>query len=78
MTLQTDVTGNPPVISITFIDRGMPYNPLDRKAPDITLKAKERRIGGLGIFIIKKTMDEISYEYRDGSNRLTIRKQIEE
>ena len=42
------------------------------------MKAKERRIGGLGIFIIKKTMDEISYEYRDGSNRLTIRKQIEE
>ena len=78
VTLQTDVTGNPPVISITFIDRGMPYNPLDRKAPDITLKAKERRIGGLGIFIIRKTMDEISYEYRDGSNRLTIRKQIEE
>ena len=59
VTLQTDVTGNPPVISITFIDRGMPYNPLDRKAPDTTLKAKDRRIGGLGIFIIKKTISRI-------------------
>jgi len=76
VTLQTDVTGSPPVISITFIDQGMPYNPLDRKAPDITLKAKERRIGGLGIFLVKKTMDDVTYEYKDGQNILKLKKNL--
>ena len=63
--------------SITFIDHGKPYNPLDNyKTPDTTLKAKERKIGGLGVYMTKKIMDEVTYEYKDQCNRLTIRKKI--
>lgn len=61
---------------ITFIDHGIPYDPLRKNDPDITLTSEEREIGGLGIFMVKKTMDEITYEYRDGQNILRIRKNI--
>ena len=73
-TVRMDVTGEPPGAVITFIDHGKPYDPLTADAPDITLPAKKRRIGGLGVFILKNTMDDIAYEYRDGRNILTIRK----
>ena len=63
-------------VSITFIDRGTPYNPLENSDPDITLSADERPIGGLGIFMVKKSMDDVSYEYKDDQNRLTIKKSI--
>ena len=59
---------------ITFTDSGVPYNPLEKPDPDVTLSAEERDIGGLGIFIVKKSMDDVSYEYIDGKNVLTIRK----
>ena len=62
------------VVSITFIDSGMPYDPLAKEDPDITLSAEERQIGGLGIFMVKKCMDEIEYEHEGGQNILTIRK----
>lgn len=75
-TVRVDISGDPSVVSITFIDQGTPYNPLENKAPDTTLKAKERRIGGLGIFMTKRIMSEVSYEYKDESNQLTIRKVI--
>ena len=61
---------------ITFIDRGVPYNPLEQKEPDVTLPGEEREIGGLGIFLVKKTMDSIAYEHKDGQNILTITKKI--
>ncbi len=61
---------------ITFIDSGTPYNPLERKEPDVTLSAEEREIGGLGIFLVRKTMDGMDYEHRDGRNILSIRKRI--
>ena len=61
---------------ITFVDRGKPYDPLAAADPDTTLAAKQRRIGGLGIYMVKKTMDEVAYEYRDGMNILTIRKRF--
>ena len=61
---------------ITFIDRGVPYNPLAKPDPDVTLSAEERQIGGLGIFMAKKSMDDMQYEYRDGQNILTITKAI--
>ena len=67
---------DPPAIQLTFIDRGIPYDPLKKEDPDITLSAQERQIGGLGIFMVKKTMDEIAYEYKDGQNFVTIRKRI--
>ncbi len=59
---------------LVFEDRGIPYNPLAKKDPDITLSAKERKIGGLGIFMTKKLMDEVSYVYDDGRNILTLKK----
>ena len=61
-------------VSITFVDQGIPYDPLQNKDPDITLSADERPIGGLGIFMVKKSMDDVSYEFKDGKNRLTIKK----
>lgn len=61
---------------ITFADSGIPYNPLEREDPDITLSAEDREIGGLGIFMVKKTMDEMRYDYRNGQNVLTIMKKL--
>ena len=61
---------------ITLIDSGIPYDPLKKPDPDITLSAQERAIGGLGIFMVKKTMDKMEYEYTDGKNVLTITKKI--
>ena len=61
-------------VSITFIDQGTPYDPLQNADPDITLSAEDRPIGGLGIFMVKKSMDDMSYEYKDNQNRLTIKK----
>ncbi len=63
-------------VCLTFIDHGKPYDPLAKEDPDVTKTAEERDIGGLGIFLVKKTMDEINYEYRDGKNILTIKKHI--
>ena len=61
---------------IVFEDSGIQYDPLANEEPDITLSAEEREIGGLGIFITRKTMDDVSYEYKDGKNNLTLRKKI--
>ena len=61
---------------ITFIDSGVPYNPLEKEDPDITLSAEDRPIGGLGIFMVKKSMDDIAYRYENGKNILSIRKKI--
>ena len=58
--------------SITFIDRGVPYDPLAKPDPDVTLSAEERQIGGLGIYMAKKSMDEVRYECRNGQNVLTL------
>ena len=57
-----------------FRDSGTPYNPLAKADPDTALSADEREIGGLGIFMVKKMMNEMNYEYRDGQNILTIKK----
>ena len=67
---------NSRAVEICFADTGMPYNPLEREDPDITLPADKREIGGLGIFMVKKSMDGLFYEYVDGENRITIRKFI--
>lgn len=63
-------------VIIEFKDSGIEFNPLEKKDPDITLKAEDRDIGGLGIFMVKKTMDSVKYERKDGFNILTIRKGI--
>ena len=61
---------------ITFIDSGVRYDPLAKDDPDVTLSAEERDIGGLGIYIVKKSMDSVSYEYQDNHNVLKISKAI--
>ena len=63
-------------IAIRFMDRGKPYDPLSREDPDVTLGVEERQIGGLGIYMVKKSMDEVSYAYEGGQNILTIRKRF--
>ena len=62
--------------SLTFIDSGVPYNPLEKDDPDTTLSAEDRKIGGLGIFLVKKSMDDMRYEYKDGKNILTLVKKL--
>lgn len=76
VTVRVEVTENPLSVVITFIDGGVPYDPLATEDPDTTLSAEERDIGGLGIFMVKKSMDEITYRYEGGKNILSIRKKI--
>ena len=64
------------MIRLSFIDQGVPYNPLEKEDPDTGLPAAERPLGGLGIFLVKKTMDDLSYQYIDGRNITTITKTI--
>lgn len=75
-TVKVETQSDPREVAITFIDSGVPYNPLAKPDPDITLSSEERQIGGLGIFMAKKSMDKIEYKYTEGQNRLTIRKAI--
>ena len=75
-TVRIEVMNEPPMVDITFIDGGVPYDPLAREDPDVTLSAEERRIGGLGIFMVKKSMDDIEYKYLDGHNILTLKKAL--
>ncbi len=63
-------------IVLRFSDNGRPYDPTEKPDPDTTLSAEEREIGGLGIFMVKKTMDEMRYEYSDGLNILTLVKRM--
>lgn len=75
-TVQVEVTEEPLAVIITFIDGGVPYDPLKAADPDITLSADQRQIGGLGIYMVKRSMDEITYEYKDGKNILSIKKKL--
>ena len=75
-TVRVEITEEPLAVIITFIDGGVPYDPLKAAEPDITLSAEERQLGGLGIYMVKKSMDEITYEYKDGKNILSIKKKL--
>ncbi len=75
-TVRMEITGEPKTAVITFIDSGIPYDPLAKPDPDVTLSAEERGIGGLGIFMTKKLMDEVTYAYKGGHNILTLKKQL--
>lgn len=76
--IHCEVKGEPLQIIIGFSDEGKPYNPLERKTPDMTAGVEEREIGGLGIFLVRKMMDEVEYQFVDGKNILTIRKNVEQ
>ncbi len=75
-TVRVELKEDPLAVVITFIDHGVPYDPLKRADPDTELSAEAREIGGLGIYMVKKIMDGISYEYKNGQNILTITKNI--
>ena len=75
-TVRVEVTEEPLAVLITFIDKGVPYDPLAKADPNTSLSAEEREIGGLGIYMVKKTMDGITYEYKDGQNILAIKKSL--
>lgn len=75
-TVRVEVVEEPLSVVITFIDKGVPYDPLAKEDPDTTLTAEERSLGGLGIYMVKKSMDEISYSYEDGKNILSIKKHL--
>ena len=75
-TVQFDFDESLRRICVTLIDRGVPYNPLEKDDPDVTLSAQEREIGGLGIFLVKKTMDGIDYERRQDCNVVRIYKNL--
>ena len=75
-TVRVEVKEDPLEVVITFMDKGKAYDPLGKEDPDVTLSAEKRPIGGLGIFMVKKIMDDVSYEYRDGMNILKIHKQV--
>ena len=76
-TVRVEVIEDPLAVTITFIDNGVPYDPLAKADPDTTLSAEEREIGGLGIYMVKKSMDDITYEYKDGQNILAIKKNLQ-
>ena len=75
-TVRIDVEQDPVTVVITFLDGGVPYDPLMAADPDVTQSAQERQLGGLGIYMVKKSMDAITYEYKDGKNILTIKKKL--
>ncbi|MGX8680597.1 MAG: ATP-binding protein [bacterium] len=76
VTVRVEVDPAPLAVIITFIDHGKPFDPLQAEDPDITASVEERRIGGLGVFLVKKTMDDVAYEYKNGSNILRIKKRM--
>ena len=75
-TIRIEVEEDPVTVSLVFIDHGMPYDPLSKEDPDITLDSEQRQIGGLGVFMVKNSMDDVSYKYDHGRNILTIRKHV--
>ena len=76
VTVRVTLHDKPLAAEITFIDSGKPYDPLAKPDPDVTLSAKDRQKGGLGIFMVKNTMDDMKYEYKDGKNVLTLIKNL--
>lgn len=76
VTLCVEASDSPAWIELTFIDSGVEYDPLKKEDVDITLSAEERPIGGLGIFMVKRLMDELSYERKDNMNILKLKKYL--
>ncbi len=76
VTIRGAVAEDPLGLELTFEDSGIPYDPLAKADPDVTISLEERDVGGLGIFLVKKIVDDIHYEYEEGKNILTIRKNM--
>ena len=78
MTVQMRYDEASGTVSLSFIDSGVPYNPLEQAAPDITLRPEERSVGGLGILMVRKKMDGMDYRREGNQNILTVYKRIRE
>ena len=74
--IRCEVLSDPLRVVLQFLDRGVPFDPLAKDDPDTSPEGIMGREGGLGIFMVKQMMDEVSYAYRDGKNTLTIKKQL--
>lgn len=74
--ISVEVCEDPLRVVIQFLDSGVPFDPLAQEDADTSPEALERRVGGLGILIVKKTMDAVTYSYENGKNILTIVKQL--
>ena len=74
--LDVEIDKKDTMITIRLKDGGTPFNPLEKEMPDTTRPLEERRIGGLGIFLVIKKMDEVTYDYVNNENVLTIKKTI--
>lgn len=70
--VRLEIRDDPMEVEITFMDRGVPYDPLQTEDPDVDIGIDQRQIGGLGIFLVKQTMDDVRYEYTQGRNILRI------
>ena len=75
-TVRTEIFPDGSGIAITFMDHGVPYDPLSRTDPDTSLPAEERDVGGLGVYMVKKSMDECKYDHKDGMNIFKIVKKF--
>ena len=75
-TVQVEIKNNPPAVTLTFVDEGVEYNPLTNEDPDLELSVEERGIGGLGIYLVKNIVEEISYNYKDNKNILSLTKNL--
>lgn len=75
-TVRCQVEGEPLQVTVQFLDGGKPFDPLKKEDADTSLSAEEREIGGLGILMVKKSMDDVLYEYKDGKNILTLKKRV--
>ena len=76
VSISVEDTEDPLSVAVTITDRGMPFDPLAQQDPDVSLSAEDRRVGGLGIYMVKKSMDHVRYEFKDGQNILTFRKDL--
>lgn len=70
------VENEPLRVIVEFRDGGVSYNPLETEEPNIELSAEERDMGGLGIYMVKSSMDNVAYRYENGKNILTIEKNL--
>lgn len=77
VTIAADVSGDPKTLTVVFQDSGTPFDPLAKPDPDISIPIEQRRIGGLGIFLVKDNMDDVTYRFADGKNILTIKKVLD-
>ena len=76
VTISAGTDGKSSAVLVKIADSGLPFDPLENKSPDLTVPIAQRRKGGLGIFMVRRVMDEVSYEYKDGQNILTMIKYI--